>query len=107
MSNKVSDSERAKNELHSRLGYRPLSRTWAKIEIVLGLVGSGTGILVGVWGITRPGIEENWTLVALGLILFVLGCYLAMAGNRSHLYQSSNEQIGYLADKIERLQKKD
>ncbi len=103
----MSHSESTKDELHSRLGYRPLSRTWAKVEIVLGRIGAGVGILLGVWGISQQGIEENWLFGAISLILIVLGAYLAMAGNRSHLYQSSNEQIGYLAEKIDRLQKKD
>jgi hypothetical protein len=103
----VSDPEREKTDLQSRLGYKQLSRTWAKIEIMLGLTAAGVGIFVGVWGMNRQGIEENWTYVVTSLILFVLGGYLAMAGNRSHLYQTSNEQIGYLAEKIDRLQKKD
>jgi hypothetical protein len=38
--------------------------------------------------------------IAAGLALFVLGGYLAMAGHRSHLYQSNNQLAAYLANEI-------
>jgi hypothetical protein len=38
----------------------------------------------------------EWLFAAAGLLLFVLGGYLAMAGHRSHLYQSNNKLAAYL-----------
>jgi hypothetical protein len=82
--------------LHAALGYKPLNRTWAKLEIAFGLLAAGVGVLVGQ---QLPG-PEGW---AAGLALFVLGGYLALAGHRSHLYQSNNELIAYLADELRTL----
>jgi hypothetical protein len=78
----------------SGLDYRPLFRGWAKIEIVLGLGAGGGGLLLASWAVSRPVVE--WAYAAVGWALFVLGGYLALAGHRSHLYQSSNEQTAYL-----------
>jgi hypothetical protein len=99
--------EDANDGVRSSLGYKPLSRIWAKIEIFLGLPAAGVGLLVGVWSVTRPGLELNWCSGLFGLGLFVMGSYLALAGHRSHLYQSSNEQADCLADRIDRSAKKD
>lgn len=85
-----------RNELLARLGFKPLSRGWAKLEILFGLAAAGSGLLLGQWATVR----EDWLLAAGALVLFMLGAYLAMAGNRSHLYQSSNELAAYLADEI-------
>jgi hypothetical protein len=93
-------------ELRARLGYKPLSRTWAKIEIVLGLSAVGVGLLLGDWELSRPLVEVRWGLGVAALALFVLGGYLAMAGHRSHLYQSSNEMTAYLIEEIRRLKDK-
>jgi hypothetical protein len=87
-------------------GYRPLSRTWAKVEILLGLCTAGSGLLLGDWVMSRSAAELDWTLAAGGLALFVLGGYLAMAGHRSHLYQSNNEQTACLIDEVRRLKDK-
>jgi hypothetical protein len=84
--------------LHAALGHRRLSRAWAKIEILLGLSAAGSGIFLGGWSLGRP--EIPWPFVAGGLALFVLGGYLAMAGHRSHIYQSNNELAAYLAETI-------
>ncbi len=84
------------SELHARLGYQRLNRTRAKLEILLGLVVAGAGLFLG----DRAAAAGEWTLTAAALALFVLGGYLAMAGHRSHLYQSSNELTAYLADEI-------
>jgi hypothetical protein len=78
----------------SRLGYKPLSRGWAKIEIILGLGAVGGGLLLGSWAFSRPVVE--WAYGAVGWALILLGGYLALAGHRSHLYQSTNEQTAYL-----------
>ncbi len=84
------------SELHPRLGYQRLNRTWAKLEIVLGLAAAGAGLFSG----NRAAAAAEWAWAAAGLALFVLGGYLATAGHRSHLYQSSNELTAYLADEI-------
>jgi hypothetical protein len=92
--------------LHAALGHKPLNRHWAKLEIWLGLMAAGSGLFLGFWTITRTHGEGDWTFAVAGLSLFVLGSYLAMAGHRSHLYQSNNELTAYLAGEIHRLQDK-
>jgi hypothetical protein len=96
----MTDKPQALSELHSALGYKRLNRVWAKVEILFGLSAAGGGLLLGDWSLARNGAEVEWTLVAVGLTLFVLGGYLAMAGHRSHLYQSGNERTAYLAEMI-------
>ncbi len=91
-------------ELHEHLGYRPLNRTWAKLEVLLGLSAAGIGLMLAHAAST--GSEVLWGAAAAGLALFVLGGYLALAGHRSHLYQSSNEQTAYLAGLIHNLKDK-
>jgi hypothetical protein len=85
-------------ELHHKLGYKPLNRLWAKLEIVLGLGALGVGLLLLLLFARTPNDEPHYA--ALGLLLFVLGGYLAMAGHRSHLYQSNNELIAHLLSEI-------
>src|SRR5436309_15763581 len=85
-------------EIHRRLGYRRLSRAWAKAEILLGLSAAGIGLLLGNSAVSGP--TPAWELAAPGLVLFVLGGYLALAGHRSHLYQSSTEQLVLLVEEI-------
>ncbi len=91
--------------LHSALGHKPLNRTWAKVEILLGLSAVGLGLLLGAWAVSRPS-EPEWTFAAAGLVLFVLGGYLALAGHRSHLYQSNNELAALLLEHLQRLEGK-
>ncbi len=101
-------SDNADNEhlalLLRGLGYKPLNRAWAKAEILLGLSAAGGGLLIGSWAVRAASVE--WLLAVGGLILFVLGGYLALAGSRSHLYQSSNELTSLLLHEIQRLHKK-
>lgn len=87
------------------LGYKPLNRTWAKLEILFGLTAAGIGLLLGNWA---PHADPERMLLLLGgaLALFVLGSYLAMAGHRSHLYQSLNEQTKLLQQAIHHLNDK-
>jgi hypothetical protein len=85
-------------ELLQRLGYRCLNRAWAKAEILLGLLTAGIGLLLGQFGLMQSG--PAWELAVGGLGLFVLGGYLALAGHRSHLYQSSTEQLVVLVEEI-------
>ncbi|MGH7169354.1 MAG: hypothetical protein ACRELG_03645 [Gemmataceae bacterium] len=96
----MTNKQQALSELHAQLGYKRLNRTWGKIEILLGLSSAGTGLLLGNWALAGNGAEAEWTLAATGLALFVFGGYLAMAGHRSHLYQSGNERTAYLAELI-------
>ena len=102
----MSDKERALAELHGDLGYKRLNRTWAKLEILLGLSAVGAGLFLGDWGLSRPNANMEWELPAAGLVLFILGGYLAMAGHRSHLYQSGNERTAYLAELIRHMKDK-
>jgi hypothetical protein len=96
------DKDRALSHLREALGHRPLTRPWAKAEILLGLLAACLGIFLGDWAFGRAG-ESPWSLAAAGLLLFVLGGYLALAGHRSHLYQSNNELAAYLAEEIRSL----
>jgi hypothetical protein len=84
------------DEVHQRLGYRRLNKAWAKLEILLGLLAAGGGILFGL----RQ--DASWEVIAAGLVLFALGGYLALAGHRSHLYQSSNDRVALLVEEIRR-----
>ncbi len=93
------DKDKALSHLRQALGHQPLTRPWAKAEILLGLFTAGLGLFLGDWAFGRPG-ETPWLLAAAGLLLFVLGGYLALAGHRSHLYQSNNELAAYLAEEI-------
>lgn len=92
--------------LQTTLGHKALSRGWAKLEIWLGLAAAGAGLFLGIWTLSRTVGEIDWTFAIAGLVLLVLGSYLAMAGHRSHLYQSNNELTAYLAGEIRRLQEK-
>jgi hypothetical protein len=86
------DKERALSHLRQALGHKRLTRPWAKAEILLGLLAAGLGLLLGDWAFSQAG-QNPWPEAAAGLLLFVLGGYLALAGHRSHLYQSSNELV--------------
>jgi hypothetical protein len=90
------------SRLRAALGYKPLNRTWAKGEILLGLFAAGVGMLLGVWAVAHPA-EVQWSAAAASVFLFVLGGYLALAGSRSHLYQSSNELTAFLLEELHRL----
>jgi hypothetical protein len=96
------DKDRALSQLQEALGHKRLSRSWAKAEILLGLFAAGLGLFLGEWAFGRPG-DDPWPLAAAGLLLFVLGGYLALAGHRSNLYQSGNELAAYLAEEIRSL----
>jgi hypothetical protein len=100
------DKEGNLSHFHSELGYKRLSRTWAKMEILLGLAAAGIGVYVGFWLFSPYRAEVAWGLVVGGLGLFVLGGYLALAGHRSHLYQSSNELTARLIKEIRGLKDK-
>jgi hypothetical protein len=93
------DCEPMLTKLHADLGLKRLSPVWAKLEIVLGLLAAGAGVPLMTAG-------PDAASVLGGLALFVLGGYLALAGHRSHLYQSNNLLTAYLADEIRKLHSK-
>ena len=68
-------------------GLQRLSPVWAKLEIVLGLAAATGGL--------KLLLGEGASAVAGGALM-VLGLYLALAGNRSHLYQAQNRQMAFL-----------
>lgn len=81
------------------LGQKRLNRPWAKAEIIIGLLTAGLGFLISMPAVLI-GQEVSWFQAAAGLTLFVLGGYLALAGHRSHLYQSANELTAYLSETL-------
>jgi hypothetical protein len=87
--------------LHAALEYKRLSRAWAKVEILFGLLATGIGLLLGTWAVSR-GPDVEWAFAGAGLGLFTLGGYLALAGHRSHRYQSNNELAAYLVEELPR-----
>jgi hypothetical protein len=101
----LTDPKESLDRLHARLGLKRLHRGWAKAEVFLGLAAAGSGLLFGVRGVTTNPVA--WEGVAAGLALFVLGGYLALAGHRSHLYQSNNELTAYLAEEVRQQQAKE
>jgi len=85
--------DQTRQQMAQDLNHKPLNRGFAKFEILLGLLAASCGqvlILIAVRDVT------NWAFVIGGVVLFTLGGYLAMAGHRSHLYQSANDQTAYL-----------
>ena len=85
------------DRLHRELGLKRLNPLWAKAEIVLGLFAAAAGLVGGMPLAVRPeGELPPWTWLA-PVFLVTLGGYLALAGHRSHLYQSSNRLAAHLA----------
>lgn len=80
-------------KLHRELGLKRLNLWWAKAEIVIGLVATAFAVFA------PEELINHWTLRAA---LFVLGMYFALAGHRSHLYQSTNKLVAHVVSKIER-----
>jgi hypothetical protein len=93
----MTEMEKTLTRLHEDLGWKRLSRGWAKAEIFFGLTAAGIGLtLLFAWVIQPAGSPPDWPQGAGGLLLFVLGWYLALAGHRSHLYRSSMHLTAYL-----------
>jgi hypothetical protein len=65
-------------------GLRPLSPTWAKLEILIGLAAAAIGLLCGMRGVQNLAAAEAWPLLAASVLLQTLGGYLALAGHGSH-----------------------
>ena len=89
------------DRLHEELGLKRLNPGWPKVEILLGLVAAAVGLVACL---NPPEVVAELGLGAtlIGIVLVVLGAYLAMAGHRSHLYQSQNRLAAWLASRIER-----
>ena len=88
------------DRLHDELNLKRLSPLWAKLEIVLGLLAASSGLLIGMYVVARPAPGILWPLAAASAILQTLGGYLAMAGHRSHLYQSQNKLAAWLSRQL-------
>jgi hypothetical protein len=98
----MADTRKASlDRLHRALGHKQLSRCWAKCEVLLGLLAAGIGLSLIASDAWQVLLDVPVYRTAIGILLFVFGGYLAMAGHRSHLYQSNNELASYLADLIE------
>ena len=89
---------------------KSLNRTWAKVEILLGLVAVWIGLFLA-FGLSSGNPvkplgavpEPGWPLLFFAiasLVLFCGGGCIALAGHRSHLYQSSNEAVALLIKEI-------
>ncbi len=83
--------------LHEVLQLRRLNPVWAKCEIVLGLAAVGVGSFIGMGLAVRANPSPDVVEWLAPLALFTFGGYLALAGHRSHIYQSSNALVAYLA----------
>ena len=90
------------DEVHAALGYKHLSRVWAKVEILFGLGAAGIGMLLGGWAVSRPTVQLLWA--GASLLLFLLGWYLALAGTRSHLYRSMNDLTAMMVDEMRKME---
>ena len=88
------------DRLHRDLGLKRLNPLWAKAEILLGLFAVACGVVGGMKLAVLPEAQvPEWAW--LGPVLLVtLGGYLALAGHRSHLYQSNNRLVAHLAELI-------
>ncbi len=88
-----------KYAIEKAIGLKKLTPTWAKAEIFIGLA--------CVWASLHPSFlrSAGATSFLASFLLFVLGAYLAMAGSRSHLYQSSNILAEFLWKEIEKSRK--
>ncbi|MCE9564248.1 MAG: hypothetical protein K8U57_19565 [Planctomycetes bacterium] len=88
------------DRLHHDLGFKPLNPLWAKLEIVLGLLGVAVGLMMGMQLAVRPEAEVSPSAWLGPMLLITLGGYLTLAGQRSHQYQSNNRLAAHLADLI-------
>lgn len=92
---------RIEDEFYAETGFKRLRPSWAKIEIALGLSVAVLGLRVLI---APPAFVVDQGVVALLLAgsLAVLGLYLAMAGHRSHLYQSQNRVAMWIVERCVR-----
>ena len=97
------DTETSLAELHSALGMKKLNPVWAKMEIFLGLSAAAVRMMVAIRVLSSASVEIDWVRIIVSMALMVFGAYLAMAGHRSHLYQSNNTLAAYLAERISKI----
>src|SRR5947209_15870281 len=100
------DREASLTKLHTDLGLKRLTPVWAKLEIFGGLLAVAAGMVAITTWATHAAGDMPTAVVAAGVPLFALGGYLALAGHRSHLYQSNNLLAAHLADEIRKLSPK-
>jgi hypothetical protein len=88
------------DRLHRDLKLKRLNPLWAKAEILLGLFAVAVGLVGGMKLAVLPEAQvPEWALLG-PVLLIVFGGYLALAGHRSHLYQSNNRLVAHLAELI-------
>jgi hypothetical protein len=75
------------------------------MEILFGLSAVAAGLLGGMKLAVRPDADVPLWVWLGPMLLIALGGYLALAGNRSHLYQSNNRLAAHLADLLRSQQK--
>lgn len=88
------------DRLRRDLGLKRLNPLWAKLEILFGLFAAAVGLVGGMKLAVLPADQVPLWAWLGPVLLLVLGGYLALAGHRSHLYQSNNRLAAHLADLI-------
>jgi hypothetical protein len=83
------------DRLQNDLGFKRLHAGWAKMELFLGLGAAA----VGCW-LLGGSYAPSWLSPLVGGGLFVAGLYLALAGHRSHLYQSNTRIAAYVLARL-------
>lgn len=86
--------------LYQDLGWHRPNLAWAKLEILLGLISVSGGHLLSIYTIVHAGPTWFWLFLLGSLLLQSLGGYLALAGHRSHVYQSNNKLTAWLANRL-------
>ena len=88
------------DRLHRDLGLKRLNPLWAKLEILFGLLAVAIGLVCAAkFAVMLQEQVPEWAWLG-PVLLIVLGGYLALAGHRSHLYQSNNRLAAHLAELI-------
>lgn len=90
-------------QLQAHLNLNPLNPIRAKREIILGLAAFSIGILLGVSIIVEAGRigSPDFVWLASAFSMTTLGAHLAMAGQRSMLYQSMNKLTDWIVARLE------
>src|SRR5260370_9265889 len=94
----MTEDNKTLDDVRAALGYKHLSRFWAKAEILFGLVAAGVGMLLGFWAVKGQAVQLPWAGAAL--LLFMFGWYLALAGTRTHVYRSLSNLTPLLVEEI-------
>lgn len=88
------------DRLHRDLKLKRPNPLWAKTEVLLGLFAAAIGLVSGMKLAVLPGVVALlWTWV-WPVVLIARGGYLALAGHRSHLYQSNNRLVAHLTELV-------